>query len=432
MNARTRHADANPQRAGDGSQRAGTGPQRADAGLQRTGDGTDGGDSQRAGNDSQHADDAPQRPNPRPLVSIVVSFYNDEPYLERTMTGIANQTYDNIELIMVDDGSTDAGLAIVRRYAARDPRIRVVSKPNTGVSSSRNAGLERANGEWLYFADADDWMARDAIERFVEAACASPECDLVVSSFFRVHGMNAALKSNPSRTRGEVSREYFLSRMRRRPANLYYASLWNKFFRRSIIEENGLRLDTSIDFGEDHVFILGYLSCVRAVSLIERGLYYYVDNPDSLLHQGLHPAGVVRMKCDTIRPYRRLFIEAGLYGSPLQKLGVLLFAFMPSTDYFVYEGSRELDPHEVPDHILPASGEERDARIAELAAGEGGVAALRATADEGAAAAVGAARGEEKGAAVQGEGSAAAGLPTGKGPAPAATAEQGERPGHAT
>ncbi len=296
-----------------------------------------------------------------PLVSIVVSLYNDEPYLERTMSGIVNQTYANLEVVVIDDGSTDDGLAIVERYAAVDARIHVVSKPNTGVSSSRNMGLSRASGEWVYFADADDWMAHDAIERFVEVAVSRPDCDLVVSSFFRVHGMNAALKAGLAG--GVVSRERYLRWMRARPANLYYASLWNKFFRRSLIEEHGLRLNTSVSFGEDHIFILDYLHYVRRVGLVEKGLYYYVDNQDSLLHQGLQPLGVVRMKYDTIKPYINLFTSVGLFSTPLQKLRTLSFAFMPSTDYFVYAGSRPLEAREVPDHVLPASGEERDEKL---------------------------------------------------------------------
>ncbi len=295
-----------------------------------------------------------------PLVSIIVSFYNDEPYLERTLSGIVHQTYANLEVIAIDDGSTDDGLAIAERYAAADSRIRVVSKPNTGVSSSRNAGLDRARGEWVYFADADDWMARDAVERFVETAVSTPDCDLVVSSFFRIHGMNAALKAGPAG--GVVARERYLHWMRARPANLYYASLWNKFFRRSLIEEHGMRLDTKVSFGEDHVFILGYLRYVRRVGLVEKGLYYYVDNQDSLLHQGLQPMGVVRMKLDTLRPYVDLFTSVGLNRTPLQKLRTLSFAVMPSTDYFVYAGSRPLEAREVPDHVLPASGAERDER----------------------------------------------------------------------
>ncbi len=311
---------------------------------------------------------APHAPAPgsaaaRPLVSIIVSFYNDEPYMERTMTGIVHQTYDNLDIVVIDDGSTDDGLAIAERYAAADPRIRVVSKPNTGVSSSRNAGLERARGEWVYFADADDWMAHDAIERFVEMALSTPDCDLVVSSFFRVHGMNAALKAGPAG--GVVSRERYLHWMRDRPANLYYASLWNKFFRRSLIEEHQMRLDTKVNFGEDHIFILDYLHYVRRVGLVEKGLYYYVDNQDSLLHQGLQPMGVVRMKLDTLKPYVELFSSVGLNRTPLQKLRTLSFTFVPSTDYFVYAGARPLEAREVPDHVLPASGAERDKGVPE-------------------------------------------------------------------
>ncbi len=354
-----------------------------------------------------------------PLVSVVVTVYNDAPYLDRTMLGLMNQSYYNLEIIMIDDGSTDHGLAIMQYYAAQDSRIRIISKQNTGVSSSRNVGIEHASGTWIYFADADDWMARDCIERLVAATHeisdgASSEdsdevaseganegsgeaisgvsnegsdgasnkgtdedfgegsngnsneapndpCDLVISSFYRVHGMNAALKESPSE--GQMSREQFVRFMRQRPANLYYASLWNKLFRRDLLQEHNLRLDTSVNFGEDHIFILEYLHFVRNVSMLKEGLYYYVDNQDSLLHQGLNFPGVVRMKWDTIKPYCRLFKKIGFYKTPIQIGRAWLFGFAVSTDYFVYEGARQLTESEVPDHILPASGDERDSRV---------------------------------------------------------------------
>ncbi len=350
-----------------------------------------------------------------PLVSVVVSVYNDAPYLDRTMLGLMNQSYYNLEIIMIDDGSTDHGLAILQYYAAQDSRIHIITKQNTGVSSSRNVGIEYASGEWIYFADADDWMARDCIERLVKAtyenapgvaseiaSAGTPEaalegslggapettsrgaseaasegtlrttprgasetaagrCDLVISSFYRVHGMNAALKESPAQ--GQMSREQFAFLMRQRPANLYYASLWNKLFRRSLLQEHNLRLDTSVNFGEDHIFILEYLCFVREVAMLKEGLYYYVDNQDSLLHQGLNFGGVVRMKWDTIKPYCKLFKEIGFYKTPLQKGRAWLFSFAASTDYFVYAGARQLNELEVPDHILPASGDERDVQV---------------------------------------------------------------------
>ena len=93
-----------------------------------------------------------------PLISVIVPVYKVEPYLDRCVQSIVSQTYENLEIILIDDGSPDQCPAMCDSWAERDPRIRVIHKENGGVSSARNEGLKAATGTWLSFVDSDDWL----------------------------------------------------------------------------------------------------------------------------------------------------------------------------------------------------------------------------------------------------------------------------------
>ena len=276
---------------------------------------------------------------PGPKISVIVPFYNAAQTLASAVTSIVGQTYRNLEIILIDDGSTDTSEHVALEFARFDSRVHVVKKSNTGVSSARNVGLGCAKGEWVFFCDADDWMVPECIETLVDTAMNS-RCDFVISDFYRVAKGLAAHKHGPAS--GVFTTKQFLRYMGRRPANHYYSSLWNKLFKRSILEENDLRFDTGINFGEDHVFILTYLRFVSAVALVDKPLYFYIDTEGSLVHRGLNPLGVVKMKWDTYRPYLRLYNDVGLYGG-LQKPRVYKFIFIPCLDHFVDKGDAPFD-----------------------------------------------------------------------------------------
>ncbi len=99
-----------------------------------------------------------------PLVSVIVPIYNVEAYLRQCLDSIVNQTYKQLEIILVNDGSTDSSGQICDEYASKDSRIKVITKPNGGLSSARNAGLKEAKGEFIYFVDSDDWIQSDTVE----------------------------------------------------------------------------------------------------------------------------------------------------------------------------------------------------------------------------------------------------------------------------
>ena len=191
------------------------------------------------------------------MVSIIVPIYNAEQYLRRCVDSILNQEYTDYELLLVNDGSTDASGDICEEYGDRDPRVIVIQKENTGVSDSRNRALDRARGKYLQFLDSDDWITPDATRLFVRAA-EEYGCDMVISDFYRVVGERLSPKGDIEEE-GVLTREEFAAHMMENPADFYYGVLWNKLYRRDIVEEHKLRMDTDISWCEDFMFNLEYI-----------------------------------------------------------------------------------------------------------------------------------------------------------------------------
>lgn len=123
------------------------------------------------------------------MISVIIPVYNSEKYLERTLTSISAQTLKDFEVIIVDDGSTDGSLSIMKRFADEDNRFRIVSRPNGGQSAARNTGIVNARGEWIYFIDADDTARSDALELLLKTAVSSSS-SLVIGGYFEAEQEN--------------------------------------------------------------------------------------------------------------------------------------------------------------------------------------------------------------------------------------------------
>ena len=265
---------------------------------------------------------------PLPIVSMIVPVYNVVPYLPQCLDSILNQSFRNIEVILVNDGSTDDSLSICRAYAAQDPRLILLDKPNSGVSDSRNKALELAQGKYLQFIDSDDWLPANSTETLLHAA-ESTGCDLAVAHFYRVVGDRAA-------DRGHIKKERILTRseyaeyMMKAPANYYYGVLWNKLYRRSIVEANRLSFDPQIHWSEDFLFNLEYLEHVRIVATVSRPVYYYRKREDSLVSSQTSLRRLVAMKKDTFAQYKELYQKLDLYEE--QRAGVYKYLISAATD----------------------------------------------------------------------------------------------------
>ena len=210
----------------------------------------------------------------RPMVSIIVPVYNAEQYLRRCVDSILNQEYTDFEVFLVNDGSTDSSGDICEEYGNKDTRVIVIQKENTGVSDSRNLALDRARGKYLQFLDSDDWITPDATRLFVRAA-EEYDCDMVISDFYRVVGERLSPKGDIEEE-GVLTQEEFAAHMMENPADFYYGVLWNKLYRRDLVEEHSLRMDTNINWCEDFLFNLEYIRYAKVFYALHAPIYYYV------------------------------------------------------------------------------------------------------------------------------------------------------------
>lgn len=239
------------------------------------------------------------------IVSIIVPVYNAEKYIKRCVDSILVQDYPDFELILMDDGSTDASGAICDGYAQQDNRVRVVHKENTGVSDTRNRALDLAEGVYIQFLDSDDWIVPEATRLLVQAM-EKYDCDMVISDFYRVAGERLARKGDIEENR-VLTRQEFASCMIENPADFYYGVLWNKLYKRQIIEEHRIRMDVSISWCEDFLFNLEYIRHASSFYALQVPIYYYVKRKGSLVSQGMSISNTMRMKINIFDYYNEFY-----------------------------------------------------------------------------------------------------------------------------
>lgn len=240
-----------------------------------------------------------------PKVSIIIPCYNAEKVIRRCIESVLTQEYTDFELLLMDDGSSDATAGIIDYYAGKDSRIRAVHKKNSGPSDTRNQALDLARGEYIQFLDADDWITPEATKLFVQAA-ESSGAEMVIADFYRVV-RNLTSRKGSIDVDGVISRDEFAEWMAKSPADYYYGVLWNKFFRRDLIEKNHLRMDCNLRWCEDFIFNLEYLLYVTKVYVLRVPVYYYVKTEGSLVQQGMKIPSIVRMKLNVIEYYTKFY-----------------------------------------------------------------------------------------------------------------------------
>lgn len=240
-----------------------------------------------------------------PKVSIIVPIYNAEKTISRCVDSILNQEFTDFELLLVNDGSKDDSGAICDAYAAKDERVRVIHKENSGVSDTRNLALDLAKGTYLQFLDADDWITPNATRLFVETA-EQYNCDMVISDFYRVVGERVSHKGAIEEN-GILTKEGFAAQMMENPADFYYGVLWNKLFRRDIVEKYKLRMDSSISWCEDFMFNLEYIRHCEVFYALQVPIYYYVKTKGSLASQGINISKTIKMKLMVFEYYNDFY-----------------------------------------------------------------------------------------------------------------------------
>jgi len=278
-------------------------------------------------------------------VSIIVPVYNGEKYIKRCSDSILSQDYPELELILVDDGSRDRSWEIMQAVAAADCRVKAIHQENGGVSSARNRALAEASGTFVQFADVDDWLPMDATKLLVREMEAQ-SAELAVGDFYRVVDGNVSEKGSIE-TSGVLSLQQYANAMMLAPADLYFGVLWNKLYRRDIIERCGIRMDENISYSEDMIFNLEYLLHVKSVAILKAPVYYYQYTKGSLVDQSLNLSATVKMKKSVIGYYNEFFkktFDTPAYQERLPVIyGYLLAVSHDSLALPFTPGTRKLD-----------------------------------------------------------------------------------------
>lgn len=217
------------------------------------------------------------------LISIIVPVYNSEKTLDILFSSIIEQTYDYFEVLLINDGSTDNSLDMCKRIAQLDKRFYVFSQKNSGVSASRNLGIENSKGEFISFIDADDYIEDDFLEQML-GSVKKDHTDMAIcnykifnqennSIFQKSKGLSNIIDS------GSIIDAILLSK------NFYRGFSWNKLFKRKIINDIALKFDTNLTILEDMDFVISYIVRIKRISLIDNTLYNYRQHESSATKQ---------------------------------------------------------------------------------------------------------------------------------------------------
>ena len=256
------------------------------------------------------------------LVSVIIPAYNVEQYVERCVYSVTKQTYRNLEIILVDDGSTDCTGIICDKLAKEDNRISVIHKTNGGLSDARNAGIDVSRGEYISFVDSDDYIASDMLEHMMNAMCET-DISMVVVGFWKQSG-DAREYCGPT-TERVVSSEEALK-------DIYigheiYPASWNKLYRRALFNNNRFAVGM---INEDSEIITKLLMECNRVALVSKPLYIYMIREGSITQSSFSSkdyngikayrtaVNVCKKRKKSLLPYARYYETSRIYNTYIE------------------------------------------------------------------------------------------------------------------
>ena len=209
-----------------------------------------------------------------PLISIIVPIYKVESFLEKCIESLIKQSYENIEIILVDDGSPDKCGSIIDYYKNIDNRIIAIHKRNEGVSAARNAGLIESNGDYIMFVDGDDYVEPDYVEYFfslIQDSC----CEMAVGSemFYNKNISQVDVVKEEVVDSTEIVKRIYLGYIG--------VAVWNKIYRKSLLDQYALTFNSEIWYAEGMLFNVTYLQYVEKVAVGNKRVYHAVENDNS-------------------------------------------------------------------------------------------------------------------------------------------------------
>ncbi len=206
-------------------------------------------------------------------VSVIVPVYNNEAYVEKCLRSVMQQTYANLEIIVINDGSTDKSGEIIRQLSVEDSRIILLNQENCGVSAARNRGLDAVTGEYLTFIDGDDYVSPDYIENLYESMQAQ-QVDMLICGFSFVGEDNKILRTIIPGEYERYRREEWTFRISAVCAHFYRTEIWKKYNVRFFIGERG----------EDMPISLFFSAICDKIGVLQKAGYYYVQHKSSAMH----------------------------------------------------------------------------------------------------------------------------------------------------
>ena len=221
-------------------------------------------------------------------ISIIVAVFNSEKFLERSLESIRNQTFQDWECLLIDDGSTDKSGDICDKYALRDDRFKVIHKGNGGVGSARRVGTDNASGTYSIHIDADDWAEPDMLSTLYSVAI-QEGADMVICDYFEDSGNQSRLvKQNP----GRLTNKSIIRGL----SGKLHGSCCNKLIRLDCYKRYGLNFTDGIDFGEDRLMLHKLLAHPMKINYCPQAFYHYVRHTDKLTATNDYSESMVRKK----------------------------------------------------------------------------------------------------------------------------------------
>lgn len=224
-----------------------------------------------------------------PKISVIVPVYKAENYLHRCVDSLLAQTFQDFEILLIDDGSPDRSGEICDEYAKKDKRVRVFHKENGGVSSARNLGLDNARGEWICFVDSDDWVEEEMFATICSFIQSKEQIDILFWGF--QYDYSQVYEGKKRKTKKELQYVY-CDTVESILGNCYWLEkkelfgwTWNKLFRREIIQSKKVRFDPTVSLHEDHLFTLDYVRYVKNLMVMSYYPYHYRIVNGSLMHR---------------------------------------------------------------------------------------------------------------------------------------------------
>jgi glycosyltransferase involved in cell wall biosynthesis len=266
-----------------------------------------------------------------PLVSIVIPIYNSGPFLEKCVQSALNQSYENIEVVLVDDGSIDSSGEMCDNYASIDNRVKTIHKNNGGLVSARKAGILASTGEYILYIDGDDWIEVDLIKNYIDQVLKF-NADVVVSSHIvNLEGLEDTLSNSlPSGVYDKEKLKSIIYPKMLCTGNFsqfgIFSYSWGKLYKKDVLLKNQLNVDNSITIGEDALCLYPTLLDANTLVILDQPYYHYRQRADSLI-KTLRSIEISKMQ-KIYDSFKNIFFEKGVLDIMLPQVQYYLLSLL--------------------------------------------------------------------------------------------------------